>query len=246
MALLFPLSVEVFADRLFLESATFTPQRSDETTGLGSLDPLHAQLASPLWRVDCSTGPIENDDAEGLAALIELLQQPGHDFYICNPRKLAPRMDPDGSLLLGTTVLHPSAPWNDSFTWSNLIYWDAVTSEFIPVIDSVAGNNHQITISGLPAGYILGPGDMFAFKYGPIEQQRTALHRFADTGLANSSGVISNIEVFPHIRAGAEAGDVVILLEPAMLAKMIPGTYKPQGRGGEHESFSFSALQKLY
>lgn len=217
MTLIFPLAVEVFNDRLFLEDAQFQMQRSDETSGMGSLDPLHAQLASPLWRADCSTGPIENADAEGMAALFEVLERPGNDFYITNPRKPGPRLDPEGDIL-GNAVV---------------------------TLADVFDNNHEVRFEGLPEGYILAPGDMFAFEYGPTLQRRRALHRIVETGVANASGVISRIEVGMHIRPGWAAGAVVTLINAAMRAKIVPGSYRSQAAGAEHQRFSFTALQKL-
>lgn len=216
MAFTYPLSLETFADLLFLEDVVFKPQRNDETTGLGSLDPLHAQLASPLWRADCSTGPINNDDAEALAGIIEMLEHPGRDFYIYNPRKLGPRSDPDGQIL-GSNVI---------------------------TIGGIGANNNQLTLQGFPNGYILSPGDMVSFSYGPVNQKRRAMHRINELGIA-SGGQMLLLECFPHIRAGAEVGDVVTLIRPAMRAKLISGSYSPRSAGAEHQRFSFSAIQKL-
>jgi len=217
MALTFPLSYEEFASKLFLEDATFAQQRSDETTGMGSLDILNATLATPLWRVDCVTGPIENEDAEALASLIEILEQPGKTFYISNPRKVAPRADPTGSILGAAN----------------------------PTISALNSNNKQLSITGLPVGYTLSQGDMFSFTYGPGGSPRRALHRFAGSATASAGGVISDIEISDFIRAGAEVGNVVKLVQPVMLAKLIPGSYKPKGRGSLHQTFSFSAMQRL-
>lgn len=216
MAFTYPLSLEKFWELLFLEDVVFKPQRNDETTGMGSLDPLHAQLGSPLYRADCSTGPINNDDAEALAGIIEMLEHPGRDFYICNPRKLAPRSDPTGAIL-GANVI---------------------------TISAIGSNNNQLSLQGFPNGYILSPGDMVAFDYGPVGQKRRAMHRINELGTA-SAGSIGLLECFPHIRAGVTVGTVVTLIRPAMRAKLISGSYRPQGAGGEHQRFSFSALQKL-
>lgn len=216
MAFQYPLSLEKFWELLFLEDVVFKPQRNDETTGMGSLDPLHAQLGSPLYRADCSTGPINNDDAEALAGIIEMLEHPGRDFYICNPRKLAPRSDPTGAIL-GNSVI---------------------------TISGIGVNNNQLSMQGFPDDYILSPGDMVSWDYGPVNQKRRAMHRINELGISDN-GQILFVECFPHIRAGTEVGNVVTLIRPAMRAKLISGSYRPQGAGGEHQRFSFSALQKL-
>lgn len=217
MALSFPLSLQTVYDMLFIEDAVFTPARNDSTSGLGNNQPVHAELASPLWKADVSTMPLENDDSESLAALMEVLERPGNDFYLCNPRKLFPRADPDGTLLGSAT----------------------------PTLDSVNINNRQIAIAGLPGGYTLSRGDVFSFEYGPTGQKRRAFHRFTETMVATSGGVISAIEVYPHIRTGAVGATPITLIKAAMRAKLVPGTYKPAGYGALHQRVSFTAIQKL-
>ena len=217
MAFTFPLSVGQFASLLFIEDAVFTPARNDEITGMGSLSPLHAKLASPLWAVDLKTMPLDNDQAESVATMLEVLSEPGRDFYISNPRKLAPKMDPDGSILDGAVI----------------------------TIASVETNNHQLSLTGFPEDYVISRSDMFAFEYGPSEQKRRAYHRFAEDGITTSMGNLGPIEVFPHILPGATAGDVVTIVGAAMRAKIVPGSYRPQGYGGGHEVLTFRAIQKL-
>ncbi|GGA65003.1 hypothetical protein [Pelagibacterium lentulum] len=217
MAITFPLSAQAFIDLLTIENATFKPSRNDQLSGLGNGQPLNTELASPLWQVDVSTGPIPNDDAEAIAALIERLEQPGNDFYVYNPRKLGPRMDRDGSILGAAT----------------------------PTIHTLASNNHQIRVDGLPSGYVLSRGDMLAFEYGPTGQKRRAMHRIDETVTASGAGLSPLFEVFPHIRPGAAVGDPVFLAPAAMRAKIIPGSYSITQVGALHQRLSFSAIQKL-
>ena len=217
MALSFPLSLAAFADRLMIETATFSLSRNDQVSGLGNGQPLNAELASPLWRVDVTTYAHKNDDAEALAALIEVLGHPGRDFYIYNPRKASPREDPGGSILGGAT----------------------------PSIQSIATNNRQVRIQGLTGGYVLSAGDMSAFEYGPSGQKRRAVHRLLETVTANGSGLTPLVEVYPHIRTGAAEGDPVTLIKPALRAKLIPGTFRQTQVGPLHQRLSFSAIQKL-
>lgn len=217
MALTFPLSLAQVNDLLFIEDGMFTPARNDILSGLGNNQPLHAELISPLWQANISSGPILNDDAEALIALLEVLERPGNDFYLCNPRKLAPREDPTGSILGAAT----------------------------PIISSIAVNNRQISITGLPANYVLSQGDVVSFDYGPTGQKRRAFHRFTQTMTASAGGAIVNIDVFPHIRSGAVAGDALVLVKANMRAKIVPGSYGQSGAGGIHERISFKAIQKL-
>src|SRR5690606_25977213 len=126
------------------------------------------------WQVNVTSGPINNQDSESVAALIEVLERPGNDFYVSNPRKPGPRSDPTGANLAG----------------------------FSPSIAALPANNRQIQFKGLPANYVLSRGDMFSFDYGPEGAKRRALHRLVETVAADGDGDTVNIEVFPHIRSG--------------------------------------------
>jgi len=216
MALSFPLSFDAFMALVGLEDGMFSLSRNDQVSGLPNA-PLSAELASPLWRFDGTTGPIPNDAAESIAALFEMLEAPGRDFYIANPRKIGPRMDKSGAILGSAT----------------------------PTIHTLASNNRELRITGLPNGYVLSRGDMVAFDYGPTDQKRRAFHRLGGDVAALSGGLTPLVELTTFIRAGAAVGDPVYLAPATMRAKLIPGTYKPQQSGALHQRFTFSAIQKL-
>lgn len=61
MALTFPLPFADFMALIRLTDGMFTLSRNDQVSGLPNA-PLNAELASPLWRFDGTTGPIPNDD----------------------------------------------------------------------------------------------------------------------------------------------------------------------------------------
>lgn len=217
MALSFPLSFADFMALIGLEDGIFTLQRNDQMSGLGSGQPLNAELASPLWRFDGQTVPIPNDDAEAIAAIFEMLEAPGRDFYVANPRKLGPRKDKDGAVLGVAT----------------------------PTIHTIAANNREIRIAGLPNGYVLSGGDMIARDFGPSGQKRRDIHRVVNTVTASSGGLTPLIELSTFVRAGALVGDPVLLAPATMRAKLIPGSYRSAQVGSLHQRFSFSAIQKL-
>ena len=216
MALTFPLAFADFMALFGLEEGAFSLSRNDQVSGLPNA-PLNAELASPLWRFDGTTGPILNDDAESIAALFEMLEAPGRDFYVANPRKIGPRMDKSGATLAG----------------------------YSPTIQTLAANNRELRVQGLPAGYVLSRGDMIAFDYGPVGEKRRAMHRLSGDVTASSGGLTPLVELSTFIRAGAAVGDPVYLAPATMRAKLIPGTYKPQQSGPLHQRFTFSAIQKL-
>lgn len=217
MALTFPIAYDDFVGMIGLSDGIFKPARNDQVSGLGNNQPLNAELASPLWMFEGVTIPFPNEDAEAIAAIFELLEGPGRDFYVGNPRKLGPREDRDGSIL-GSAE---------------------------PVIASLDANNRELSIGALPAAYILSRGDMLAFDYGPSETPRRALHRIISTVTASGAGLTGLIEVYPHIRTGAAEDDPIYLAPPTMRAKLVPKSYRPQQEGALHQRFTFSAIQKL-
>lgn len=217
MALTFPIAYEDFVGMIGLSEGTFTLARNDQVSGMGNSQPLNAELASPLWLFEGVTIPFPNEDAEAIAAIFELLEGPGRDFYVANPRKIGPRADRDGSILGSAT----------------------------PVINSLDANNRELAIDSLPPDYVLSRGDMMAFDYGPSEARRRALHRVISTITASGSGLTGLIEVYPHIRTGAAEGDPIYLAPPTMRAKLVPKSYRPRQEGALHQRFTFSAIQKL-
>lgn len=216
MALTFPLPFADFMALIRLTDGMFTLSRNDEVSGLPNA-PLNAELASPLWRFNGTTGPIPNDDAEAMASIFEMLEAPGRDFYVANPRKPGPRHDKDGAILGAAQ----------------------------PTIYALESNNRELRINNLPPGYLLSTGDMVAFDYGPVGQKRRAMHRLAGDALATSAGQTEMVELSTFIRSGAAVGDRVYLAPATMRAKLIPGTYRPTQDGELHQRFTFSAIQKL-
>lgn len=217
MAFSFPLSYAQFMKLVPVEEGAFSLERNDEMSGLGNNQPLHFEVASPLWRFDGTTIPIPNDDAEALAAKFEMLTAPGRDFYIANPRKLGPKNDKSGTILGAST----------------------------PTIHTLNANNRELRIQGVPPGYVLSDGDMIAWDYGPTGQKRRAMHRLASSVTAASTGITPLFELSTFIRAGAAVNDPVYLAPALMRAKLIPGAYKAQQVSLTHQVFSFSAIQKL-
>lgn len=218
MALSFPLAFNDFMALIGLEEGMFTLQRNDQVSGLGNGQPLNAELASPLWRFDGQTVAMKNDDAEAIAAIFELLEAPGRDFYVANPRKIGPREDKDGVILGSAT----------------------------PTINSVASNNREATIKGFPSGYVLSRGDMVAVSYGPSGSKRRDILRIVTpSATANGAGLTPLIEFSTFIRSGVVANDPVLLAPATMRAKLIPGSYRPVQVGALHQRFTFSAIQKL-
>lgn len=215
MAITFPLAVENFADLLRIASVSWFLRDSQELSGLGNGQILAADLAPRLWEGNVTTGRMTFDEAMDMQALIESLDGALNTFYLYNPLRKYPREDPDGSILGAAT----------------------------PVIASLDANNKAMTVSGLPANYVLSRGDMLAFDYG--SPARRALHRVVETVTASGAGLSPLFEVRPHIRTGAAVADDIILAKPAAKVIMQPGSFSIENDTLNSCIIKFSVIQRL-
>lgn len=137
MSLTFPLSLAEFANKLGIQTAPLVLKDNRELSGMGSGQIIEADLAPSLWSADVSTRPWRAIDARRLEALANAIIRSMGSFYLYDPRKAVPALDPGGAILGASAVKIASLP-------------DA----------------KSISLKGLPAGYALSVGDELAFDYG--------------------------------------------------------------------------------
>ena len=79
MAWTYPLSLADFYDKLrvAINGRNWELMRNDQTSGLGSGNPLSAELASPLWTLPVQLVSMGNDEADQILAMLEMLCHPG-------------------------------------------------------------------------------------------------------------------------------------------------------------------------
>ncbi len=198
MALTSPFSLATFLDGLCIAQAKFDLTESVAANRQGSGEVLTHKTGVSLWAGSISLRSHRIADAEAIKAKVSVLRRPGFAFFIEPYGKEFPRLDPTGSILGVST----------------------------PTIQSVAGNNRDLTIQGLPVGYVLSPGDYLSFPYTVASIGRTALHQIVVGGTANGSGV-ATVEVTPLLRTGAVAGLAVTLKHPICKAVVEPGSFEP-------------------
>lgn len=90
---------------------------------------------------------------------------------------------------------------------------------FNVTLTAVSTDRREVSFSGLPSGYVLSPGDMFAFTYGS-NPTRYAMHRIVAGSTASGLGTTSDnpAEVVPPLRDGFTLGAAVTLVRPAFKA----------------------------
>ncbi len=196
MALTWPLPLTEFFNTLPVQRVTFQLANSVTHSETGYGEFIAHKRGARLW-----TGKIILDkDHHSVWAAIEarlaLLEEPGASLLLWDLRMPGPIADRDKSLL-GTAV---------------------------PKIRSLASNNREMTLKGLPAGYVVSQGDLLGFTYGsnPI---RYAFHRVVTGATASGLGITTDIEVQPFIRPGAAIDAVVTLGDPVLKAKVTGAEY---------------------
>lgn len=193
MTISFPLALANLADLLPVERVDWNELRQETASAIGTGEFLTADRGPVLWQADVSSVPIYHAAAEQLRARIRALDGSGQNFYLYNPVAKYPQADPDGSILGASSV----------------------------VIATINANRKALTLSGLPAAYVITIGDYLAVTY---DTSRRALLQAVESVTANGSGVTSEFEVRPHIRAGITTTLAVTLTNPAAKVKIVPGT----------------------
>lgn len=183
MALAFPLTSAQFIALLMVGEIGFDAPSQIEQNGTAGGEEMTAELGPMLWTGEVTLGTMLQAEAAVPEVLLDILRPSGRTFYAYDTRRPAPLADPTGAILGAAT----------------------------PTIASLNVNNRDISLTGLPVGYVLTRGDYLAFTYATT---RRALHRVVAASIAaNGSGVTAQFEVTPMIRPGATVGAAVLLIK---------------------------------
>jgi hypothetical protein len=215
MALVYPLSLAAFFDKVRANSAKFKIDNNQEFTGLGSGEILTAQKAPPAWVAEVSMRALHRD-ALAVQAIIEALDGSINSFYMYDTRRKFPSAYPNGLTL-------PAGGAK---------------------IASIGANNKSISLKNLNPGQIISTGDLLSFDYG-ANPVRRALHSVLETVTANGSGVTPVFEIRPHLRVGVAVDLVVTLIKPAAKMRIVPGTFSEGTDSNDTTTFSFTARQTI-
>lgn len=177
---------------------------------------ISSERGARLWQGSIQMTPLPNADASEIDAKMAVLTGSGMSFLMYDSRAAYPRSDPTGSILGASSV----------------------------ILNTVNANLNDITLSGLPVGYVISPGDTLSFTYGSAPT-RYALHRVVSGGTAGGTGITGSIQVSPPLRTGYVAGtSPVKLVKALMTAVVVPGSYSPPnfqpGKVSSPGSFDFT------
>lgn len=218
MALIFPLALADFYDRLPISRCSFhlPPGTAHSQTRGGEV--LSARVANRLWRGKVELGSVNDRRAAGILSKLAALGEPQATFFAYPFDTPSPASDALGTALAARTV----------------------------TISALPANRFEMRLAGLPAHFILMEGDALSFTYGtnPVRQ---AFHRLTQDVQADASGVTPVFSVTPSILAGAAVGATVKLIRPTIKAMMLPNSLQAGMSDTDHRTsgISFEFIQTL-
>jgi hypothetical protein len=171
-------------------------------------------LGGPLWRAEMTTRPYRHSEAARIEAMFQSLDGAIGTFEAWDLRKCFTVHDPSGSLNTGAVA-----------------------------IAALGVDGRSLSLDGLPAGYVMTPGDYLSFDYGAGPSR--ALHRIMEDAAADAAGLTPVFEVRPHIRPGASVNAAVRLEKPAAIMALEPDSFEASMSSVATTVIRFSALQVL-
>jgi hypothetical protein len=194
MPLTYPLTTAQFAQMLRIRQITFDAPEQLEVNRTGGGANLRARIGPQLWTGEVQMGRLTRDEAIEHEVLTQVLGGPECSFLVFDTRRPGPRQDLTGAILGASVVTIASTP-----------------------------NAREMTLTGLPSGYVLRRGDYLAFEYGASPVRR-ALHRVVDPVVtANGSGTTPLFEIYPLRRPGVIVSSVT-LVRASCKAVIVPGS----------------------
>lgn len=194
MALSFPLSLATFWARLPVDSIELDLGEAMQLDETGGGEQLSADLGVRLWRGTVTMGRLRYTEAAEVEVLLDTLRQAGRFFLANDIRRPKPLLDPTGSILGAASVTVSAIP-----------------------------STRELSLAGLPAGYVVSVGDYLSFTYDGAKARR-GFHRVVTGGTASGGGALGPIEVVPPLRPGLTTGTAVVLSNPVFKASLEAGS----------------------
>lgn len=200
--LTFPLAASDFFDIMPISAMNFRLGVNTTMTESEDGERYAHERGERLWYGELQLDIGTADEGRQVAARLQLIEEAGGSFFVYDARARGPQADPMGAALSG----------------------------FAPRLSGIDASRRSVSIDQLPAGYIITTGDYLGFSYG-ANPTRHAVHQVAGvTRLASGSGEVTELQVVPKIREGANVGTSVQLVQPVCKAQLEEADY---GKGGK-------------
>lgn len=109
-------------------------------------------------------------------------------------------------------------------------------------VDAVGVDHDTLTLRGLPAHFQLRAGDYLSVTTSAGGRE---LHRLARDGVADGTGVTSDISIVPHVRPVVSSGDPVSLAPPLVEMRLSHDTLQSRRVTRFRWRVSFEATQVI-
>lgn len=215
MPLTYPLALADFADILPVAQISFHLPEQVEQSRTAKGEQLTADVGDRLWQGRITLGRLQRTEAGRPEVLVNLIRGAGRSFLLYDRWQMNPLADPTGTILGAASV----------------------------TILALGADARELSLAGLPAGYVLSAGDYLSFPYAGLQ----ALHQVVNTTVtANGAGQTPLFEVLPEIRPGAMAGAAVALKKAHCKAVAVAGSVEEALRRSTiSEGLAFDWVQSL-
>lgn len=158
MALVFPLSLAVFQDKLKIASASMwlTEPRQVDRTASGTM--LTASLGDAVWRGSFQIAPTNNRTTAGeIDALLSILDRAGSSFLVYDPRYPAPASGGSGTGTIATiaasrrSLTITGGPTKTAGDMLSFTYGSSPTRYALHRIVNISGSDVEVTPHIQPA-----------------------------------------------------------------------------------------------
>jgi hypothetical protein len=216
MALAFPLTLAELFDGLAKVETRFSLTDNVENNETQGGEIITASYGPRLWTGSVTVRGNAYTTLDSLLSRVNLIRQSGASFFVGQSVRSGPLADPTGSILGAGT----------------------------PTITAVNANRRDVTLGGLPSGYVINRGDLLSFTYSS-SPTRNALHQVVTGGTASGGGAVT-VEVTPNVREGFSTPFNIKLVNPQCKAVYMPGSFNdPPTSRAVQTTFSFSWRQTL-
>jgi hypothetical protein len=173
-------------------------------------------MGSPLWTMRAASKQLSPNTLDQWRAKLTALENGLQTFWGYPMSRCFPQLYPNGSWPTGGAF---------SGTTANL--------------SAINANRKAVTLSALPAGFVLSVGDYISIaRSGGAD-----LHQVMETATASGAGVTNEFEIRPHLWPDVTITRAVSVKQPACLMTIVPGSLSADAQMNGWGSVAFQAIE---
>lgn len=169
-------------------------------------------LGAPLWTCRATTKTLSPNNLDYWRARLTALENGMQQFWGYPMSRCYP-------------ILYPNGSWPTGAAFNGNC-----------LLASISSDRRSISLSNLPAGFVLSVGDYVSI--GPGD-----LHQVMETATASGGGTTGVFEVRPQVWPNRTAPAVVSVKQPACLMSLVPGSLSSEAQINGWGAVSFQAME---